>query len=73
MKKQFRFNSEVITRESDAGAHYRARVALGRFLPDGKDWDDVTVFTVDDKDRDCLEDGDLWATDDSGNVFVIKY
>lgn len=76
MKKKF--ETKIITRSSDPGAHRKARIALERYMPFDKDWDDVTVYRVYTRDTDIAYDylttheSDIWGTDDSGNIYILK-
>ena len=74
-----KFQTEIITRGSNPGAHRAARIALERYLPFDMDWDDVTIHMVFARDNDVAydylytHDGDVWGTDDSGNIYILKF
>ena len=76
---KYHFETEVITRMSDSIAYRAARIALERYLPFDMDWDDVTIYRVFPRDNDIAYEylstqvGDKWGTDDSGNIYMLKF
>ena len=74
-----KFKTKTITRRANQGAHRAARIALERYLPFDMDWDDVTIYRVFSRDNDIAYEylsthvGDMWGTDDSGNIYILKF